>query len=168
MKVNFVCGVGEDGKEFVTVEHCGDDFLVALADAMQEDWDDLQAIESEAFGALNDILGEGVSNDKETENVVDSGNVVMRKGDSSGHQGQEELDKLNGSDDSDLEVLSQKDTTPDPSYGFHKNNGHKFCQSEGKQTSRLPVSYSSSAYSNAYDFSCYSELYYGYISRIFL
>ncbi|XP_073112670.1 ATP-dependent DNA helicase Q-like 1 [Elaeis guineensis] len=157
---------GEDGKEFVTVEHCGDDFLVALADAMQEDWDDLQAIESEAFGALNDILG-GVSNDEETENGIDSGNVVMGKGDLSGHQGQEELDKLNGSDDSDLEVLSQKGTNPDPSYGFHKNKGHRICQSVGKQTSRLPVRENVSngpapsypdALPNGHETLCYEEL----------
>ncbi|XP_038977882.1 ATP-dependent DNA helicase Q-like 1 [Phoenix dactylifera] len=144
---------GEDGKEFVTVEHCGDDFLAALADAVQEDWDDLQAIESEAFGALNDILGEGVSNDKETENGVDLGNVVMGKGDSSGHQGQEELDKLNSSDDSDLEVLSQKDTSPDPSYSFHKNKSHKICQIVGKRTSRLQVS------QNGHETLCYEELH---------
>nr|XP_010914529.2 ATP-dependent DNA helicase Q-like 1 [Elaeis guineensis] len=157
---------GEDGKEFVTVEHCGDDFLVALADAMQEDWDDLQAIESEAFGALNDILG-GVSNDEETENGIDSGNVVMGKGDLSGHQGQEELDKLNGSDDSDLEVLSQKGTNPDLSYGFHKNKGHRICQSVGKQTSRLPVRENVSngpapsypdALPNGHETLCYEEL----------
>ncbi|KAG1326214.1 putative ATP-dependent DNA helicase Q-like 1 [Cocos nucifera] len=135
---------------------------------MQEDWDDLQAIESEAFGALNDILGEGVSNDMETKNGIDLGNVVMGKRDSSGHQGQEELDKLNSSDDSDLEVLSQKDTSPDPSNGFHKSKGHRICQSVGKQTSRLPVRENISkhgpapsypdALQNRHETLCYEEL----------
>lgn len=41
------------------MEHCGDDFLAALAESMQdtEEWDDLQAIETEACGALADMLG---------------------------------------------------------------------------------------------------------------
>lgn len=41
------------------MEHCGDDFLAALAETMQdsEDWDDdLQAVESEACGALNNMF----------------------------------------------------------------------------------------------------------------
>ncbi|KAK6288561.1 hypothetical protein POUND7_000102 [Theobroma cacao] len=50
---------GDDGRDFITVEHCGDDFLAALAETMQdsEDWDDdLQAVESEACGALNNMF----------------------------------------------------------------------------------------------------------------
>ncbi|KAI4301715.1 hypothetical protein L6164_034966 [Bauhinia variegata] len=49
---------GDDGRDFITVEHCGDDFLAALADSMQdtEEWDDLQAIESEACGTLTDMF----------------------------------------------------------------------------------------------------------------
>lgn len=40
------------------MEHCGDDFLASLAEFMQdtEDWDDVQAMESEACGALSEIL----------------------------------------------------------------------------------------------------------------
>ncbi|KAI6684563.1 hypothetical protein NL676_030476 [Syzygium grande] len=39
---------GDEGREFITVEHCGDDFLAELAETMQdtEDWDDLQPAES--------------------------------------------------------------------------------------------------------------------------
>ncbi|KAL2325577.1 hypothetical protein Fmac_024635 [Flemingia macrophylla] len=49
---------GEDGRYFVTVEHCGDDFLAALAESMQvtEDWDDLQEMESQACGTLTHVL----------------------------------------------------------------------------------------------------------------
>ncbi|KAK4402152.1 ATP-dependent DNA helicase Q-like 1 [Sesamum angolense] len=49
---------GDDGRDFITVEHCGDDFLASLAECMQdtEDWDDVQAIEAEACGALTEIL----------------------------------------------------------------------------------------------------------------
>ncbi|CAM8897262.1 unnamed protein product [Rhodiola kirilowii] len=49
---------GDDGKEFITVEHCGDDFLASLGETIQdtEDWDDLQVIENEAGGALNKMF----------------------------------------------------------------------------------------------------------------
>ncbi|KAG4983377.1 hypothetical protein JHK87_028126 [Glycine soja] len=39
---------GEDGRDFITVEHCGDDFLAALAESMQtEDWDDQQEMDGD-------------------------------------------------------------------------------------------------------------------------
>uniref|UniRef100_A0A7N1A0H8 ATP-dependent DNA helicase n=1 Tax=Kalanchoe fedtschenkoi TaxID=63787 RepID=A0A7N1A0H8_KALFE len=51
---------GDEGKEFITLEYCGDDFLAELAETIQdtEDWDDLQVIENEAVGALNDVFEE--------------------------------------------------------------------------------------------------------------
>ncbi|PKA52743.1 ATP-dependent DNA helicase Q-like 1 [Apostasia shenzhenica] len=59
----FVLLYGEDGEEFVTVEHCGDDFLATLADSLKddEDWDDLQAVESVACGTLSSILEKEVA-----------------------------------------------------------------------------------------------------------
>ncbi|CAH9114140.1 unnamed protein product [Cuscuta europaea] len=61
---------GEDGKDFITVEHFGDDFLAALADSMQdtEDWDDLKAIESEVCCTLADILDKDDLGDTDAEN----------------------------------------------------------------------------------------------------
>ncbi|CAH9142569.1 unnamed protein product [Cuscuta epithymum] len=61
---------GEDGNDFITVEHFGDDFLAALADSMQdaEDWDDLKAIESEVCCTMADILDKDVLGDAEAEN----------------------------------------------------------------------------------------------------
>lgn len=50
---------GEDGGQFITVEHCGDDYLASLAENMphtEEDWDDLQAMESEACGTLSNMF----------------------------------------------------------------------------------------------------------------
>ncbi|KAF0896470.1 hypothetical protein E2562_024333 [Oryza meyeriana var. granulata] len=57
---------GEGGQGFITVENCGDDFLGALADATKDndDWDDLNAIENEACGNLNDMMRNGVTEDK--------------------------------------------------------------------------------------------------------
>ncbi|VFQ63730.1 unnamed protein product [Cuscuta campestris] len=65
---------GEDGKDFITVERSGDDFLAALADSVEdtEVWDDLQAFESEVCGTLADILHKDVPGDTAAEN---DGNV---------------------------------------------------------------------------------------------
>ncbi|KAF8038906.1 hypothetical protein BT93_B1458 [Corymbia citriodora subsp. variegata] len=68
---------GDEGREFITVEHCGDDFLVELAETMQdtEDWDDLQAAESEACGVLTDMFGQDIPNGSEC-NVVHDVNII--------------------------------------------------------------------------------------------
>ncbi|KAL6907822.1 hypothetical protein ACP4OV_001992 [Aristida adscensionis] len=57
---------GEDGQGFITVENCGDNFLASLADATQptDEWDDLNAIETEACGNLNDMMSKGVPDGK--------------------------------------------------------------------------------------------------------
>ncbi|CAK8572511.1 unnamed protein product [Lathyrus sativus] len=54
---------GDDGRDFITVEHCGDDFLTALAESVQdtEEWDDLREMESQAVGTLNHVLEERFS-----------------------------------------------------------------------------------------------------------
>ncbi|KAG9458922.1 hypothetical protein H6P81_003430 [Aristolochia fimbriata] len=93
---------GHDGEDFVTVEHCGDDFLAALADTVEkhEDWDDLQAVESEACGALNDILGTEIPDDCETtgEHVAGRNRCSF-----------EDLDFSKENENSDFEILSQND-----------------------------------------------------------
>lgn len=118
------------------MEHCGDDFLAALADAMQgtEDWEDLEAIESEACGTLNKII--------ETEEVVVADN---RTEVSQGCLTEEATKRLSSSiddEDSDLEVLSQKD-----GHFFSSNSkrGQSATQSGGDQpltsTVRDPYSF---------------------------
>ncbi|XP_027189186.1 ATP-dependent DNA helicase Q-like 1 [Cicer arietinum] len=54
---------GDDGRDFITVEHCGDDFLAALAESAPdtEEWDDLHEMESQACGTLNHVLDEGLA-----------------------------------------------------------------------------------------------------------
>lgn len=73
----FTCE-GDDGRDFINVELCGDEFLALLAESMQdtEDWDDLQAIESEACGALADMLGKDTREDCEVDCDEDSGAYV--------------------------------------------------------------------------------------------
>ena len=50
--------------------HCGDDFLAALAESMEdsEEWDDLQTMESEACGDLENIFDYKVLNNDNTDN----------------------------------------------------------------------------------------------------
>lgn len=68
--------LGEDGRDFISVEHCGDDFLAALAESMEdsEEWDDLQNMESEACGALENIFDSRVLNN----DSIDNGNSKKR------------------------------------------------------------------------------------------
>lgn len=53
------------------MEHCGDDFLASLAEFMQEteaeDWDDVQAMESETCGALTEILDKDLPKNYDSE-----------------------------------------------------------------------------------------------------
>ncbi|CAN7051671.1 unnamed protein product [Brassica oleracea var. botrytis] len=61
----FVDLYGDDGRDFITVELCGDDFLAALADFEEgtEEWDDVQALETEAQGTLAEMFNRGNTSD---------------------------------------------------------------------------------------------------------
>lgn len=106
------------------MEHCGDNFLAALADFNQdkEDWDDLQAIESEACGALNDIFTDTIPYDR-GEKSIDSGAYELRKGSSLRYPVQKDSKRFCSSSNirSDLELNSQKYFSCDPSPGFDMN-----------------------------------------------
>ncbi|GAB4835756.1 ATP-dependent DNA helicase Q-like 1 [Ancistrocladus abbreviatus] len=106
---------GEDGKDFITVEHCGDDFLSMLAESMQssEDWDDMQAMETEACGALNSMLDKDI-----LFKEVDVGNARSRVDvikDSIGiqkHQNFFMVESSSDSEDLEFKVLDKSDATP--------------------------------------------------------
>ena len=72
---------GEEGRDFIRVEYCGDDFLAALAESMRdtEDWenDDFKAMESEACGALAEMLDKDIKIRVErNEERKDNGGVI--------------------------------------------------------------------------------------------
>ncbi|KAK7392067.1 hypothetical protein VNO78_20494 [Psophocarpus tetragonolobus] len=68
---------GEDGRDFITVEHCGDDFLAALAESMQtEDWDDLQEMESQACGTLSHVLDKTLPTSSNADNYPASTSFI--------------------------------------------------------------------------------------------
>ncbi|KAJ0013881.1 hypothetical protein Pint_19754 [Pistacia integerrima] len=121
---------GDDGRDFVSVEHCGDDFLAALAETMQdsEDWDDLQAMESEACGALNNMLDERVLNNGAADNDDSTRNYIDIVDDSPQPRKRPtlmELDSSSDDEDLDFRIPKQKD-----------QNSRSCTRSLGKQFSR--------------------------------
>ncbi|GJN25815.1 hypothetical protein PR202_gb13695 [Eleusine coracana subsp. coracana] len=88
---------GEEGQGFITVEGCGDDFLGALADAVQpiDEWDDLKGMETEACDNLNDMMMKDVP---QCERGL------------SGNRTPDDLEDLTiSSDDSDFEMGDEMD-----------------------------------------------------------
>ncbi|KAM3704688.1 hypothetical protein ACB098_03G024600 [Castanea mollissima] len=110
---------GEDGRDFITVEHCGDDFLAALAESMQhtEEWDDLQAIESEACGTLNNLFDKDVLNSHEVDNDGNGRNYINVIDDSpEKHPNFMELDSSSDSEDLDFGIRKVKNVKSTPSF----------------------------------------------------
>lgn len=73
---------GDDGRDFITVDLCGDDFLAALADFEKgtEEWDDIQAIESEAQGTLAEMFDKSnptIDNGFETDDDGDGSRIEV-------------------------------------------------------------------------------------------
>ncbi|ESW16983.1 hypothetical protein PHAVU_007G200200 [Phaseolus vulgaris] len=96
---------GEDGRDFITVEHCGDDFLVTLAESMQatEDWDDLQEMESQACGTLTHVLDKTVAPGAHADNDHASRSFINVVGDSPQPQKRRaNVVELDSSDDEDM------------------------------------------------------------------
>ncbi|KAK4843190.1 hypothetical protein QYF36_005149 [Acer negundo] len=129
---------GDDGRDFISVEHCGDDFLAALAETMQdtEEWDDLQAVESEACGALNNMFDKEVVN--EANNNENTREYIDIVDDSPEPKKRPTLLELDSSSDSeDLDFI-----TPKPKDARHKlssrrdGNIRSFTQSLGKHSTR--------------------------------
>ncbi|EXC14260.1 ATP-dependent DNA helicase Q-like 1 [Morus notabilis] len=130
---------GDDGRDFITVEHCGDDFLAALAESMEdsEEWDDLQDAEMEASGNLETFLdgedlidgGRKASGDVHS---VDDDNLPV----ASNKRNFVELDSSSDSD-SNLGVRRKKDAVNTPSscsdwrssFGFARSPGSLDCKS---------------------------------------
>ncbi|KAK4595582.1 hypothetical protein RGQ29_013886 [Quercus rubra] len=110
---------GEDGRDFITVEHCGDDFLAALAELMQdtEEWDDLQAIESEACGTLNNLFDKDVLNSHEVDNDSNGRNYINVIDDSpEKHPNFMQLDSSSDSEDLDFGIQKEKNVKSTPSF----------------------------------------------------
>ncbi|KAL7591353.1 hypothetical protein Lser_V15G34016 [Lactuca serriola] len=118
---------GNDGRDFITVEHCGDDFLASLAETMQdsEDWDDLQALETEACGTLADMFDKDSSRHNETDDDDIIGPFVhVSKNPSSKPQQHENLlhlDSTSEDEDPDFNISSKKDIKSTHSSSYNKS-----------------------------------------------
>ncbi|CAH1450764.1 unnamed protein product [Lactuca virosa] len=118
---------GNDGRDFITVEHCGDDFLASLAETMQdsEDWDDLQALETEACGTLADMFDKDSSRHNETDDDDIMGPFVhVSKNPSSKPQKHDNLlhlDSTSEDEDLDFNISSKKDIKSTHSSSYNKS-----------------------------------------------
>lgn len=108
---------GDDGRDFITVEYCGDDFLAALADFDKgtEEWDDIQALETEAQGTLAEMFEKANSCDNgfDTDDD-DSREDVHVKGDSPETKRNPEVMEVDSS--SDLEDDDKRTQTSSTSH----------------------------------------------------
>lgn len=105
---------GDDGRDFITVEHCGDDFIASMAESMQEneDWDDLEALESEACGTLSDLFNKDIPKNNEGETSPRAGSHICIIDDSPEPKkcyNSMELDSSSGGEDTGLRILKKKD-----------------------------------------------------------
>lgn len=134
--------LGEDGKDFISVEHCGDDFLAALAESMEdsEEWDDLQNMESEACGDLENLFDNKVLNNDNTDNGHSKKRNINVIDGSSASLGNPNFVELDSSSDSDLDfrIPNQKDAKSTHSH-FPDLSGSSFKQSLGEHCSKSLV-----------------------------
>ncbi|KAH9689619.1 hypothetical protein KPL70_015567 [Citrus sinensis] len=105
---------GDDGQDFISVEHCGDDFIATLAETMQdsEEWDDLQAMESEACGALNNMFDKRVIDNNQANDNDNSREYIDILDDSPEPKRRPtlmELDSLSDTEDLDFTIPKHKD-----------------------------------------------------------
>lgn len=109
------------------MEHCGDDFLASLAETMQdsEDWDDLQALETEACGTLADMFDKDSSRHNETDDDdIMEPFVHVSKNPSSKLQKHENLlhlDSTSEDEDPDFNISSKKDIKSTHSSSYNKS-----------------------------------------------
>lgn len=139
----FLLYEGEEGQDFITVEHCGDDFLAALAEYVQdsEDWEDLQAIESEACGALNNIFDSEVHRNDESSLDDNGVSPIYVSGDSptpSENQSLTQLDSSSDREDSDFRVTKRK-KAESSSLTSHDGKSHNLTQTLEKHPSKSKV-----------------------------
>lgn len=125
------------------MEHCGDDFLVALAESVEdsEDWDDLQAIETEACGTLNDMFDNDVLHgygSDDGNNIKGYINVTEYSYEPQKHQNFVQLDSSSDSEDSNFRILDKNGAAPTPS-SWPDRSSSAFTQSSIKHASRSVV-----------------------------
>lgn len=140
---------GEDGKDFVTVEHCGDDYLTELAEFMQdsEDWDDLQAVETEACGVLSEMFENEVDGhdyvpeeDNATRDYID---VIEDSPEPKKKKQLLRVDSSSEDEDLDFEISTRLGCKANPSISLDKRSSHNNTGSSAKRSSTFTTCRSS-------------------------
>lgn len=127
------------------MEHCGDDYLAALAEFMQdsEDWDDLQAVETEACGALSEMFEKEVRHDYVTENEDNSRSYINIIEDSPEPKDQKHLQRVDSSsddEDSDFGICRKKGRKSRPSISLDRRSTGYSTRSSANHSSTSTVS----------------------------
>lgn len=110
------------------MEHCGDDFLAMLAESMQdtEEWDDVQAMETETCGALSSMLGKEVpihEVDYEDEEVPgSSAHVIEDSPRTQTHQNILMVDSSSEDEDPKFETFANRNSKSSPHMDLHHNS----------------------------------------------
>lgn len=128
---------GEDGQDFITVEHCGDDFLAMVAESMQdtEEWDDVQAMETETCGALSSLLGKEIPiHEVDYEDDEDPGSSVHVRDQSQLHQNILLVDSSSEDEDSKFQAPANRnsklsDYNPHHNSSFWTSSRSEECRS---------------------------------------
>ncbi|RZC89005.1 hypothetical protein C5167_030697 [Papaver somniferum] len=132
---------GEDGKDFVTVGHCGDDYLTELAEFMQdsEDWDDLQAVETEACGVLSEMFETEVDahnyvpeEDDATRDYID---VIEDSPEPKKKKQLLRVDSSSEDEDLDFEISTRLGCKANPSISLDKKSSHNNTGSSANRSS---------------------------------
>lgn len=126
----------------MSVEHCGDDFLVALAESAQdnEEWDDLQAMESEACGALDIIFDENIQKKDGVHNFHDRKGTINIIEDTSETEGKPNLVNIDSSSESDdVDFIASKKRNLDSAISYCSDQAISILTSS-KYSSRSRVS----------------------------
>lgn len=96
------------------MEHCGDDFLATLAESMQdtEDWDNVEAMESEACGALAELLDQDLlknSDVKDNESSRSHIHIIPDSPECQKHQNFTPIDSSSDSEEAEFMIPNNKD-----------------------------------------------------------
>ncbi|KAI3923782.1 hypothetical protein MKW92_026549 [Papaver armeniacum] len=142
---------GEDGKNFVTVEHCGDDYLTELAEFMQdsEDWDDLQAVETEACGVLsemfeNEVDGYDYVPEEKEDNVTrDCIDVIEDSPEPKKKKQLLRVDSSSEDEDLDFEISARLGCKANPSISLDKKSSRNNTGSSANRSSTFTTCRSS-------------------------
>ncbi|KAL8208904.1 hypothetical protein R6Q57_008316 [Mikania cordata] len=131
---------GEDGSNFITVEHCGDDFLASLAETMQgsEDWDDLQTLETEACGTLADMFSnDSMKHDANDDGIVEPFVRTLKKSPEEVHKHQNLMDLDSTSEDEDPEFVISSKTNIKATHSLSHNRSNQGSNIKTTQASVL-------------------------------